>query len=164
MTAHVLYVRIEHFLFFVVFFPQYKCMILKKEVEGNWESRNKKAGDELLCGLLGSFIFIYFYYATGVSSRRRLFLPCVVSLEQHVIFCHAERMVAWQREWEGNMDRRKSFGSAAARFDTFLWTPVSLHHFNMRRADFETYLCCLVVWNFLNSPHAPCKRVCICSF
>lgn len=38
-------------------------------------------------------------YPAGESSRRRLFLQCVVSLVQsNVIFCHAERLVPCQRE------------------------------------------------------------------
>lgn len=49
-------------------------------------------------GFIFIIIFIFFYLA-GESSRRRLFLPCVVSLEKsNVIFCHAERLVTCQRE------------------------------------------------------------------
>lgn len=55
---------------------------------------------KVVCEMLASFYFIFiFFYPAGESSRRRLFLPCVVSLEQsNVIFCHAERLVMCQRE------------------------------------------------------------------
>lgn len=55
-----------------------------------------------------SFFFIIFYPA-GESSRRRLFLPCVVSLEEsNVIFCHEESLVTCQRERGRNKDRIKT--------------------------------------------------------
>ena len=44
-------------------------------------------------------VLFLFFYPAGESSRRRLFLPCVVSLEQScVIFYHAEMVVICQRE------------------------------------------------------------------
>lgn len=55
-----------------------------------------------------SFFFIVFYPA-GESSRHRLFLPCVVSLEEsNVIFCHEESLVTCQGERGRNKDRIKT--------------------------------------------------------
>lgn len=112
-----------------------------------------------VCELLGSFYFFtffilfvfFFLYPAGESSRRRLFLPCVVSLEEsNVIFYHAERVVTCQRDWERNKDRIKTETALTAPIDTFLSTLVGLHHFKLEASS---------LWNLscLNStpPRAP---------
>lgn len=98
------------FLIFAVFFA-FKCMVKKRSgVTGRAEKGESKGWTDcdrdfkVVCEMLASFFYfiLFFFYPAGESSRRRLFLPCVVSLEQsNVIFCHAERLVTCQREWEG---------------------------------------------------------------
>lgn len=147
----------------------------KKKVQGDQESKNRRgAGLTVIeiskwcvrCWLVFSFFIIFIFYPEGESSKRRLFLPCVVSLEQsNVIFCRAERLVRSQREWEKNKDRG-SFDSETAQFDTFLWTLVGLHHFNKEASWLWKVPFVVVIHNTLCSipPHAPCKCVGICGF
>lgn len=101
--------RMLFFSFFAVFFlhpnvrgkkRRWSTVTQRSEIKETRSWTDSDRDFKVVCELLGSFIFLFLYPA-GKSSRRRLFLPCVVSLEQsNVIFCHAEMLVTCQRERE----------------------------------------------------------------
>lgn len=123
----------------VLFFP-FLCCIFSIQMYGKIRSRVTQKAEigesgswtdcdrdfKVVCEMLASFLkklFLLFFYPAGESSRRRLFLPCVVSLEKsNVIFCHAESLVTCQREWERNKDRIKTERALTQRL-------LSLTHF-----------------------------------